>query len=122
MGPRAWDPEGVYGFEFLLRFFQFFIYLIKISFHTSDLLSLESSISALGCFGYLIFQRIHLGFQIINLFSKFLNFLFILESLFLLHLSCLFVKGASSNLGCLAPQSEVPPGLSPHSAVCGSQV
>ena len=49
-------------------------------------------------------------------FSKFLKFLFSLESLFLLCLSCLFVKGASSNSGCLA----LPAGLS--LSFIGSQV
>ena len=45
--------------------------------------------------------------------SSLLNSLFSLESLFLLCLSCIFVKGASSNLGCV---------VKPHLAVWGSQV
>ena len=60
--------------------------------------------SALGSFGYLIFQSFALGFQIADLASRLLNFLASLESLFRLCLSCLFVKGAS-NSGCLTSVS-----------------
>ena len=52
-------------------------------------------------------------FRLLISASRLLNFLVSLESLFRLHLSCLLVKGASSNLGCLA---------SVCGSLCGSQV
>ena len=52
-------------------------------------------------------------FKLLFSFSKFLNFLASLESLFCLCLSCLLVRGKASNSGCLA---------SVCGSLCGSQV
>ena len=49
--------------------------LNSLSFHGPYLLSRESSIGALGCFSYLIFQSFNLGFQIIVVFFQILEFL-----------------------------------------------
>ena len=83
--------------------------------HGPYLLSFESSISAYGYFGFLLNPALVLmdilvilsskasiwDFRLLFTFSKFLNFLASLESLFHLCLSCLLVRVAS-NSGCLA--------------------
>ena len=64
-------------------------------------------------------------FKLLFSFSKFLNFLASLESLFHLRLSCILVRGAS-NLDCLASVcgflcgSQVAPlGSTPEEDICG---
>ena len=75
-----------------------------------DLLPLESSSSILAHSSSS--SSSIWDFKLSFSFSKFLNFLASLESLFLLRLSCLLVRGAS-NLDCLA---------SVCGSLCGSQV
>ena len=97
----AWGkaPRGPMDSSFFSNSFSFSFILSKSLFILLIFFLLNLALVFSDALVILSFKESIRDFKLSISFSKFLNFLFSLESLFFLCLSCLFVNGASSNSG-----------------------